>query len=324
MEIMNLSGLLDSAVAILRKYCRSFILFNLGYWAVAFILLFVLFIVAALGVAGSVVFADENPVIIVGFMALIVMATMVLGLCNGVGAIHLAAQEVLLSPVDAAKAIGSSLKSIFRMTGLALLGLLPLFPLGYLGWRLLGDPMVQMVSHSSEEMVTALGSIDQRILLTVLGFLLVVLVLLLLLNAYLTLFTYALQAMVLENKGPVAAIRRSIQLVRGRFWYLYGAISLVSLVMYGINLSLDSFFLMLSGLAELGLYFLGVEPGTGFNIIYLYGRGIASILYTLLFNSLGAVILTQLYYNRVYETEGYDLLLRISRLPAAEDRQESP
>lgn len=324
MGIMNLSELLDSSVSILRKYSKSFIIFNLGYWSLALIILMIMMIPLSLGFAGVLMTSEGESAGIVIFAVLLVVLTLTLGFCNSVGAIHLAAQEVLAVPQDAAKAIGSALKSTLRVGGLSALGLLPLVPLGYGGWWLLQGSVNDLSGSTSDDMMAALGSADQRVLLTLLGILVVVLIFLALLNAYATLFTYALQAMVLEKKNPVAALRRSVELVRGKFWYLYGVISLIALVMYGISFSLDSFFLVLSGLVELGIYAMGLEPGLGFTVIYVYGRGLASFIYTLLFNSLGAVILTQLYFKRVYETEGYDLTLRVLRLQPVEKIKDGP
>lgn len=316
MGIMNLAELLDSSVFILRKYCKSFIIFNLGYWAVAFIALMVLILVMALGMAGSLIASGGNVAGAAVFIGLIVLLSMTIGFCNSVGAIHLASQDVLQVKQDAAKAIGSSIRKTFPVLGLVFLGSSPLIPIGYGLWKVVGGTVQSLAENNSAEMLAALGSADQRMLLTIMGLLAVLLVLLALLNAYLTLFTYALPAMVLEKKGPIGAIRRSIQLLRGRFWHMYWVVSLIVMVMYGISLSLDSFFLMLSGLAELALHMMSFEPGMGFTLIYAYGRGLANFLYALLFNSLGAVILTQLYFNRIFETEGYDLELRLSRLPA--------
>lgn len=324
MKIMNLAELLDSSVFILRKYSKSFIIFNLGYWTLVCIALLVLLIVMTLGIAGSMIASGGELTGLVALSALAVILGLTMGLCNSVGAIQLASQEVLLIPQDAAKAISASLKSTFRVMGLVFLGGLPMLPLGYGLWKLMGGFFLSMTGKSSEEMVTALGSADQRILFTILAILMGFLILLALLNAYLTLFTYALQALVLEKLGPLGAIRRSMQLVRGRFWYLYGAISLIVLMMSGISFSLDSFFLMISGFVELGMHFAGIEPGLGFTFVYVYGRGIANFLYVLLFNSLGAVVLTQLYYNRIFETEGADLILRVSRLASAGNGQEEP
>lgn len=316
MGIMNLAELLDSSVFILRKYCKSFIIFNLGYWAVAFIALFVLILVMAFGIAGALMFSGGNPIGMAVFIGLVVLIVMTVGFCNSVGAIHLSSQDVIQVPVDAAKAIGSSIKSTFPVMGLALLGLLPLVPVGYGVWKLVGGYVQDLTGKNSEDMLTAFGSAEQRMLLTIVGLLVVLLLLLAIVNAYATLFAYALPAMVLEKKGPLAAVRRSVQLLRGSFWRMYGIISLIMMIMYGISFSLDSFFLMISGLVELAMHFMGLEPGAGFTLVYVYGRGLANFFYALLFNSLGAVILTQLYYNRVFETEGYDLRLRISRLPA--------
>ncbi len=325
MGIMNLAELLDSSVSILRKYCKSFIIFNLGYWCIAAIAFMVLMVLIALGVAGSMfamAVTGGEATLLVWVVILVSVLALTMTFCNSVGVIHLASQDVLQTPKDAAKALGSAFKSTFSVMGLVTLGVLPLIPIGYGVWKLIGGSVQSLAGKSSDQMLTALGSADQRLLLTVLGILGVFLVLMALINAYVTLFTYALQALILEKKGPVKAIRRSIQLVRGRFWYLYGAISLITLMMYGISYSLDSFFLMASGLVELGMHFLGLEPGLGFTYVYVYGRGIADFLYALLFNSLGAVVLTQLYYNRVFETEGYDLLLRVSRLPAPGKEQD--
>ncbi len=322
MGIMNLAELLDSSVFILRKYCKSFIIFNLGYWAVAFIVLMILVMAMALGMAGSMVASGGETAGMVVFIGLLVLLFTTVGFCNSVGAIHIASQEVLQIKQDAAKAIGSSIKKTFPVMGLVFLGIVPLIPIGYGLWKLAGGTVQSLTENASLDMLSSMGSADQRMLLTILGLLLALLVLLALLNAYLTLFTYALPSMVLENKGPAAAVKRSIQLLRGQFWHMYGVVSLIVLVMYGISASLDSFFLMLSGLAELMMHVVGLEPGMGFTFIYAYGRGFANFLYALLFNSLGAVVLTQLYYNRVFETEGYDLKLRLSRLPSVSAGEE--
>ncbi len=322
MRIMNLAELLDSSVYILRKYCKSFIIFNLGYWVIAFILLTVLIMVTALGMTGSMLLSDGDMTGAAVFIGLIVLISATLGFCNSVGAIHLASQDVIRIPQDASKAIGSSIRMTFPVMGLVFTGTAPLIPIGYGLWRLVGGTVQNLTNGTSQGMLTELGSPDQRILLTIMGLLVLLLVLLALLNAYLTLFTYALPAMVLERKGPVGALKRSLQLLRGQFWHMYGVLSLVLLVMYGIGASLDSFFLLLSGLAELALHIMGFEPGMGFTILYAYGRGFANFMYALLFNSLGAVILTQLYYNRLFETEGYDLALRLSRLPLVSANEE--
>lgn len=323
MGMMNFAELLDSSVSILRKYSKSFILFNLGYWAIAGIALIVVLTVMTLGMTGILISTNGEPAGLITFMILIAVVALSMGYSNHVGAIHLASQEVLMIPRDAAQAIGSSVKSIFRVTGLVIIGAVPVIPLGMGVWKLVEGSVMKLAGKSSVDWITAFGSADQRILLTLAGILAVSLVLVVLISAYLTLFTFALQALVLEGKGPVQAVRRSIQLIRGRFWHFYAVISLVALVTAGIGVSLDSFFLLIAGLVELGLHFVGVESGTGFTFVYMYGRGAANFFYALLFNSLGAVIYTQLYYNRLFETEGYDLILRISRLPAAGDGQEA-
>lgn len=322
MGIMNLAELLDSSVSILRKYSKSFIIFNLGYWTIATVVLFILLIVLSLGMTGTLIATDGAPSGILLFMLTIFLLAVTMGACNSVGAIHLASQDVLRVRWDAAGAIGSSVKSTFRVGGLVFLGAAPLIPLGYGLWRLTEDLIMTLVGKTSSQWLEALGSADQRMLLMVSGLLGAFLVVLILVNAYLTLFVFALPAMVLERRGPVSAIRRSVQLVRGRFWHLYGAVSLIALVTSGIGISLDSFFLAVSGLVELVLHFAGIEPGIGFTVVYGYGRGIANFVYALLFNSLGAVIFTALYHNRLFETEGYDLLLRLSRIPVSGQAEE--
>ncbi len=322
MRIMNLAELLDSSVSILRKYSKSFILFNLGYWALASIALMVILTLLTLGIIGAMVAGGGETDAFMGLAVIIMILALAMGACNSVGAIHLASQDVLPVSVDAARAISSSIKSTFPVTGLILLGALPIVPLGYGVWKLAEGTVMGLWGKTSGEWLTALGTADQRFLLTVTALLLGFLVLAAFFSAYVTWFIFSLQALVLERKTPLGAIRRSIQLVRGRFWHLYGAVSLMTLITSGISFSLDSFFLMIAGLVELGLHLSGLEPGMGFTSVYVYGRGIANFFYVLLFNSLGAVIVTRLYYNRLFETEGYDLILRLAALPMADARQE--
>jgi hypothetical protein len=102
-------------------------------------------------------------------------------------------------------------------------------------------------------------------------------------------------AVVLENAGPLAALRRSAQLSKGRIGHVVGALTLA----YGI-------------------YFLGLFP-----IVLLAARGDRTLAH---FLSVGATILlfpivsttrVLLYYDARIRTEGYDLELMAQRLGAA-------
>jgi hypothetical protein len=109
---------------------------------------------------------------------------------------------------------------------------------------------------------------------------------------------------VIEGAGPVAAVRRSVALVRGRFWRVLGILAL-GLLVSGIVAQIVSLPFQIPGDvwgAWIGVTFASV------------GTAVASLLLTPLAS--GLVVL--LYFDGRIRKEGYDLELLVTQLEASQ------
>lgn len=106
-------------------------------------------------------------------------------------------------------------------------------------------------------------------------------------------FQLAFAAVVVERVGPVAALRRSAELVKGRWWRVFGTLLLASLVS-GI----------VAQIASLPFALPGDIFGDVLGVVFLtIGTVIASIITT----PLSANAQTLLYFDGRIRNEGYDL-----------------
>ncbi len=118
-------------------------------------------------------------------------------------------------------------------------------------------------------------------------------------------FVFFPLAIVLEGAGPIASLRRSVRLVRSRFWPLAGTLLLAVIVAVIIG------FVIALPLTVPGL----LVSGTGGYVLTAVGTIVATILTTPLFTN----AVTLAYFDTRIRTEGFDLdvLARSVEAPAA-------
>ena len=110
-------------------------------------------------------------------------------------------------------------------------------------------------------------------------------------------------ALVAEQKGPVAALSRSYQLVRGRFWPVFGAIVL-SYLLYSVASQI------VSAIASVITIAVSVNTGTFSFVPTVVGSIIVSVLAAPFL----AAMITIIYFDLRVRKEGYDLELMAADL----------
>ncbi|HUO46257.1 MAG TPA: hypothetical protein VM470_05445 [Acidimicrobiia bacterium] len=118
-----------------------------------------------------------------------------------------------------------------------------------------------------------------------------------------TSWSVTMPALVVEHKGAFAAMGRSFELVRRRFWPTLGTVALAYLVYYAVEqvISLAVTLITFAGAAESGT-------------ISLVGSVIGSTISSILVLPFLAAVLTVLYFDLRVRAEGYDLEVMAAEL----------
>lgn len=165
--------------------------------------------------------------------------------------------------------------------------------------------LLQLVPYLVAGAVLAAGIVAESPPVVILG----VLTLLAALGAHLaimTLFVPVAPAVVIEDLGPVAAMRRSLQLVRPGFWRVLAA-AVVSGVLAGILSSI------VGGIPNVAAFLIGLQHGW-----MLLALG--SILSGLLVIPFIAIVATLVYFDARIRSEGFDLQAMAAALERGGDR----
>ena len=224
----------------------------------------------------------------------------------GVGALALAiGRSYLGEPIS----IGSTYRAVLKRLG-ALIGLGLLLTLGsFLVLALVvGLPtgLLLALYLGGDSSTSFAGAFLAIMLLVVLMLLYFVLAMFVLVR-----FLFATQAIVLEGKGPVEALRRSWELSRGSFFRILGVV-LVMMVIVAVVAALPAQIV----LAVLSAIFAR-NPEAQIWITTL--QMAITQIFTLVATPLQLALYTLLYYDLRVRKEGFDLELRsLDQLPAAE------
>lgn len=146
------------------------------------------------------------------------------------------------------------------------------------------------------------GIAGRSVGLIVIGSVLVLLVGFPLVVAVLVVFVFSYVCIVVEGTGPLAALRRSVQLVRGRFLRVLGISALSSIIAMTI-----------AQLLALPLQAPGDSWGVWLGVLF---TAIAGVIVSVLSTPLTANAITLLYFDTRIRTEAYDLQVLVDQLSA--------
>lgn len=316
---MNLAEIMDRAVDLLRKYIKTVVMYAVGYSIFSFVVIFLLliggiffFVLSATALSNFIL-----PALIFSVMGILISA---FSMSYHVGIIRIAAQEYLGEPVYAHNAVSAAFKSIFKVLGIITAALVLFIPvLGAFG------AAVYFLYRTYDEWWVSLYMFNGKaLLIIVLGVLLAIAAIFAVL-AYSTFYAFAFHAAVIEKKGVLGSIRRSWQLVRRRYWKIFGCNVLFALTVYAVNLSFYSFLAVVLSLIYLVMKLLNIQQDytVFFTMALTYGRWPLNILSWLVISPIGSIMLSLLYFNRRFEREGFDMVLKLKEIQKNAERKKA-
>ncbi|MCK8058633.1 MULTISPECIES: hypothetical protein [unclassified Fusibacter] len=241
MEKLTVGQLFDRAMDWLRKHLTSLIIFNLGYYVVAFIVLYIFLLIFTIAtIATSSVSSFGFGIGTKLMIAVLVIFVHAVVLNGKVGIAKIASSELTLKTVKASEAIGSTFKHTFKTIGLVTVMDLPLIVvLWVFAEQLISGNLIEEISLWVEVFIASFNDTFFGTVVFAIALTLGILLLNLLMAAYLVWFTFAIYEMCLENQSIKGAIKRSFKLVKVRYKSIYLITILILLtqmtIQYGIN-----------------------------------------------------------------------------------------
>lgn len=319
MGIMTLSEVMDRAIYLLKKYMKAIVLYTLVYGIALFVGAIAIILVGGISAVISVGLLDNVPLAVaVGVVFFIIILS--ISYTQQVGIIKIASQEYMKEQVQMEQAMKAAFKSIPKVCGIALSIMLLALP-AIAGVGGLGYLLFRAVDNS----ITYSETIDARVVIVIITTVLLILLVAFVTLSYMTWFAFSFHAMLIERKGVFASIKRSFALVRHNFWRLIGSIALISLTVYTIRLSINSFFGLLGGFLYLIMKFLNAQEGfiLVMSMAASYIQFPLSIAYWLILSPISYIMITQLYFNQRFKKEGFDLILKLKEIQKNDERTNS-
>lgn len=318
MGVMSLTEIMDNSIEVLKKYLKVIITFNFAYGALSIIGMIVFFIVGGIFLAISL--AIRLNAVLIGIVFFIFTISIIAYITNfKIGLIKISSQEISKEKIYASQAISASFKKLFVVLGVILMEILLYLPvagifaaIGYLFFdEILKSNLIYGIYDKNE--IGIMIIIFIFVLLMILSFL-----------AYVTIFSFALHAVAIENKGVFAALKRSYNLVKRNYFKILGCTILFNLTSSAIIYSLQSFIGLLGGIIYMILKFLNFQQDLlkFATSVYNFSSWPISILSWLVITPIGTIMVTYLYYNQRFKIEGYDITLKLNKLQKVKEKEQ--
>lgn len=244
----------------------------------------------------------QSMLLYVGLLVVLGLLQTFLVQTLGTGALAVAiGRSYLGEPIS----ISAALRGVLKRLG-SLAALVALLTLGSLLGSLLvlGLPLGLLALTQSGSNSTTMGAALAVLLLVLLILLYVVVLVVVVVR-----LIFATQAVVLENHGPVAALRRSWELSRGSFWRILGSLLAMAVLVYFAT-SLPAS-LVIGVLSAIFVRDIGAQVWLSALNVLLVQLGVIVAL------PLQLTLYTLLYYDLRVRKEGFDLELRALDRPVA-------
>lgn len=310
MGTMSLTEIMDKSIEILKKDIKTIVTFNLAYWALCLVGIVGVVLIGVILVA--IVIGMKLSTIVIGFVSIILgLGIFAFVMCFKIGLIKISGQEFLEEKIDAGKAITFSLKKILKVLGVLLMEAIMFLPVAGI-FTAIGYFFYSKFKNS----LLFLGMNDKNEITIIVMTSIIILLFVLSVFAYVTIFSFSFQAVAIENKGVFAALKRSFMLVKGDYFKILGCTILFNLTIYAITSSLQSFIAIVAGMIYMLLKFLNIQQEllAYATMMYNFLQWPISLLSGLVISPLLTIMMTHLYYNQRFKKEGYDILLKLNKI----------
>lgn len=220
------------------------------------------------------------------------------------GIVTIGSNAFLRKKVDISDAIVSAFKNIFRVISVVTAGIILFLPVIVMcGWIL--TSIVSNGGYSLEgDTVSIVGIIVLSIVFFI-GF-----------AFFMTIHAFAIEVAIIEKLYFFKALKRSRQLVKGKFWRTFGYIASSFLLLFFINISIYTIFGLAGGIIYFVLESTGAQEEL-MSMLLMIGNVVRipiQMLVSYFVAPIGGIFTIVLYYNMRFEKEGYHIALNIANL----------
>ena len=322
MGVMNLAEIMDRSIEILKKYIKTIIMYQLGYGIIIFAMIFISMIPGV--ILGVVIYqvSSNNVVSVIGISGMcLVIATLLFAVAVTIriGIIKITGQEFMEEKVFASDAVKISFKNIIKVWAILTSALVLFIPVGFV----LG--LFIYFLYSKLNVNTILNNLNtSKIVALIILFILLTLIILGIIIAYITIFAFSLQALIIEKMGVINSLKRSYSLVIDNFWKMYGYTLLFGLIIYAIQYSLDSLLAITISIIFLILKFLNLKQNylSFFMKEMTYTRWPLTLIVWCIVSPIQTIMMTLTYYNQRFDKEGYDLILKLKEIQKDQGKEQ--
>ena len=216
MGTMSLTQIMDRSIEVLKRYMKTIVTFNLAYGVISFIGM-IGFIIGGSIFMLIAVMLKLNPLIIGIAFFILGLGIFAIIMCFKIGLIRISSQDFVEENIYTFEAIEVSFKKAFKVLGVILMEVLLFLPVGAI-FSFIAYLIYDRLQYS----MMFLGIYDKNELGFIILSIMFILIVVLSVTAYITIFTFSFHAVAIENKGVFAALKRSYTLVKGNFFKILG------------------------------------------------------------------------------------------------------
>ena len=317
MGVMNLAEIMDRSIEILKKYVTTIIMFSIGYGVLLCAGIVIVAIIGSIFLGVAIGFI-KNVIFVVVIFSILGSALIALTLATQVGIIKITSQEFFEERIYASSAVGASFKSIFKVLGVTMIGLLLAIP----AIGIFSVPVYFLYKNFESTAEFLKGNTAGIIIFTVI-YMILILAAIAVIIGYITIFVFSLQALIVEKKGVIKSVKRSFYLVRHSFFKIYGCVILFSITVSAIQYSIVSFWGLAVSIVFMILKFFNVQESytTFLTMALTYSNWPISLISWCVISPIGTIMISLLYFNQRFKKEGYDMTLRLKQIQKNQERE---
>ncbi|PAB59671.1 glycerophosphoryl diester phosphodiesterase membrane domain-containing protein [Anaeromicrobium sediminis] len=322
-KIMEKTEVIDKSFSIHKKNLITLAIFVVAYGLIYLVAAILGALIGGVSVIGLIGSGIENPSSAVeilgksagGILIILVLGSLFLGitLARNAGIINIASNAFLGKNVSVEEAFLVSFKSIPRLIGVTIAGIIWFIPF------LVGIGVVGFIygkSANSIYMSNLINTGPASMVGIVISTIIFVAIIMLIIYTYITLHRFAIHTAILEDLSFFKALKKSRQLVKGEFWKIFGILMAFYIIVGGIKFSIYALMGEISLIGGLITKFTsGSEEMLANSLMASSLSRIPVNLFTSVFVApVADILVTILYYNQRFKKDGYDLKLTLENI----------
>lgn len=311
--VMSVTHMLDKAVDIHKKHMgtSALYLFVMSILIAVIGILFSFIIIPpfSLLMTRSIIieygaFEPSYPISVFVLIAVITLLFYSLESIKQSGIITIGSYGFLRKKVDISDAIMGAFKNILRVLSVVIAGIILFLPIALVCFSILFFIFSNHGYDLSGEVLSIVGAI------------LVSIVFIVAFVYYMTIHAFSVQIAIIERAYFFKALKRSRELVKGRFWKTLGCFASSSLMITFVNISIYTIFGLIGGIIYLVLRSANISTEMLTMLLMLVNvvRIPLQMLISYFITPIVGIFTTILYYNIRFKKEGYDIILNVLRL----------